>query len=117
MIHRPTPPVTTESEVLVTSDYQINTTLKERELDNSSTGSLRSPSGEGSTSLIVGVSIAVTLVVLIAAFVLVYFSRKYKRRNRCNGKQVNTHIGNRFIILYLHLNLSLRNKIFKLLKP
>ena len=110
--YRSTPQILTKPEVLVTSDYQTNTTLKKRELDNSSTGSLRSPSGEGSTSLIVGVSIAGALVVLIAALVLVFFFRKRKRRNRCkrDSNQANAHqqgnIGNSLISLQLHINFT-----------
>ena len=76
IIYRLTPQILTKPEVLVTSDYQTNTTLKERDLDSDSTGSLRRPGGKGNTSLIVGVSIAGALVVLIPALVLVFFFYK-----------------------------------------
>lgn len=108
MIHRSTAQITTESEVLVTSDYQMNNTIKEHDIDNDNTGSLRSPGGEGSTNLIVGVSITGAFVVLITALVLVFFFRKRKRRNRCkrdsNHKQ--GYIGNSFISLQLHFNFT-----------
>nr|XP_022318576.1 uncharacterized protein LOC111121537 isoform X2 [Crassostrea virginica] len=92
-VPRPTPQITTEPKVLVTSDYQTNVTLKELDLDSNSTESLRSPGGEGSSSIIAGVSIAGALVVLITALVLVFFFRKRKRCNRCkrDSNQANAH--------------------------
>ena len=96
MIHRPTPQITTELKVLVTSDYQTNNTIKQHDIDKNSTGSLRSPGGEGSTNLIVGVSIAGALVALaaLAALALVYFCRKRTRHNRSKreGKQRNARM-------------------------
>nr|XP_022320189.1 uncharacterized protein LOC111122632 isoform X2 [Crassostrea virginica] len=89
-VPKPTSQITGKPEVVVTSDYQTNTTLKKRGIDNDITGSLRSPGWERSTSLIVGVSIAGALVVLIAAVTLVYFCRKRKRHNRC--KRTGTSI-------------------------
>lgn len=93
IIYRPTPQITTESEVLVTSDYQTNNTIKEHDIDNDSTGSLRSLGGERSTGVIAGVSIG-ALLVLIAALVLVYFCRKRTRHNRSKreGKQRNARM-------------------------
>lgn len=121
MIHRPTPQISTEPEVLVTSDYKINTTLKERDIGTDSTGSLMSPGGEGSTGIIVGVSIAGALVVLITALVLVIFFRKRKRRNCCKreGNQINAYeqgniLGNSFISLTLHLTYFM--KIYRTIK-
>lgn len=89
VIYRPTPQITTESEVLVTSDYQT----KEHDIDNDSTGSLRSPGGEGNTGIIVGVSIVGALVV-IAALALVYFCRNRTRHSRSKreGKQRNARM-------------------------
>ena len=121
MIHRPTPQIMTKPEVLVTSDYQTNTTLKEPDLDSNSTESLRSPGGDGSSIIIVGVSIAGVLVVLMA-LVLVFFFRKRKRRNRCkrDSNQVNAHkqgnIGNSFIRLQLHFNLTYFMEIYRTIK-
>ena len=90
IIYRPASQITSKPGVIVTSDYQTNTTLKKQEIDNSGTGSLRRHGGEESPSTIVGLSIAGALV-LIAAITLVYFRRKRKRRNRCKrtGKEEN----------------------------
>ena len=94
MIHRPTPQITTELKVLVTSDYQTNNTIKQHDIAKDSTGSLRSPGGEGSTNLIVGVSIAGALVVFFAVLALVYFCRKRTRHNwsKQEGKQRNARM-------------------------
>ena len=122
MIHRPTPQITTEPEVLVTSDYQTNTTLKERDLSSDSNGSLRSPGGEGSTGLIVGVSTAGSLVVLITTLVLVFFFRKRWRGNHCkrdSNKKIahkQENIGNSFISLQLHFNLTYFMEIYITIK-
>ena len=105
LLYRSTPQILIKPEVVVTSEYQTNTTLKKHDIGNGSTGSLGSPGGEGNTGIIVGMSIVGALVVLNTALVLVFFFRKRKRRNRCkrDGNQANAHkqrnIGNSFISL------------------